>query len=226
MYRVVPAVLIASLTALIACSTAAYGQERPGDKIRDRIETLTMWKMMQELDLNDETSEKILEIRRKFISQRKELRRSLREDFQNLRKYLKEAPTKENDKKLAETIESIRKKRTELRNLFDNQFDDVAKVLPVRKQAELVVFMKDFRREIRSMIRELRRHRRAAFPGRFDRGRGQGRRPGDSSGFRHPGPPPRRPGRQAGPLGSLERPPGQAPPQWDPGNELDDTGVE
>jgi hypothetical protein len=100
-----------------------------------------------------------------------------------LKKYLKEEQSKENDKKLAETIEKIRKTRQDLRAVWEQQFDAVAKVLPIRKQAELVIFMKDFRKELKAMLRG-------------SEGRPPGRRMGPPPGSPgdNPGPRPERPG--------------------------------
>lgn len=223
MYRTIPVMLTATLIALCTICSSVYAQGAPREKFRDRIETLTMWRMMQALDLNDETAEKILEVRRKFLSRRKELRKSLAEDFKNLRNSLKDTQDKENDKQLAATIENIRSKRKELRSLWERQFDDVAKILPVRKQAELVIFMKDFRKEIRSMIRSQRRHEGRRFHRGFDRGPGPGNRPGMRPGSRMgrpygppQGPPPGPP--EGRPPGPPHGPPGPSA-QWDASDE-------
>ena len=197
MYRMAPTIVSAALILLCTCGTSALAQDRPAEKFRERIETLTMWRMMQALDLDDEAAEKILEIRRKYLAKRKGLRTSLAEDFRKLRAYLDDSEKKTDDKKLATIIEGIRTKRKEFQSLREQQFDDVAKVLPVRKQAELVLFMKDFRKEIRSMIRDSMPHRDRRFRQDFDGTRGQGR-PGlrprmrtGTAGQTPPGPPAR-----------------------------------
>ncbi len=221
MHRFLPSIVAVCLIALMTHGATAGGRDRFEDKFHERIETLTMWRMMQALDLDTETSKKILQIRGKFLSQRKELRSSLHQAYQDLKEYLKEEQSKENDMKLAATIDKIRKTRKELRAVWEQQFDAVAKVLPVRKQAELVIFMRDFRKEIKAML---------SGPGGrpqrppFDRGYHRG--PGGPTG-EPGGPPPGRQGRLLGPTPGWPRdnpgPPMRLvqPNQWDASDDSD-----
>ena len=128
-------VTLAVLTSMMLGTAAAWSYDpRPdSDKSRERIEALTMWKMMNGLDLDRDTSEKILQIRGEYLKRRKELSSSLSEDFDRLRKLLRDSRGDEADKGLAELLESIRTKRKQLTNLMDEQYDAVSKVLPVRK---------------------------------------------------------------------------------------------
>ena len=50
-------------------------RERKNGKFEERLELLTMWKMMEALNLDKPTAEKIMEIRHKFVGQRKALQR-------------------------------------------------------------------------------------------------------------------------------------------------------
>jgi len=123
------------------------------DKAQDRIEILTAWKMMEALDLDNATSEKVLEIRRHFLAKRKELQKSMDEDFAKLKSLLKEPSRGPEEKELAATLASIRGKRRQLKDLWVEHYDEVSKVLTVRQQAELVLFLKDFRRELHGLMR-------------------------------------------------------------------------
>jgi Spy/CpxP family protein refolding chaperone len=128
------------------------------DKIRDKIEFIRMWKMLEVLDLDKATAEKILAIRGKYVARKKNLRRALNEDFDKLRHELRTSPQGTNDAELKRLLDSIRDKRERLRALWGQQYEEVAKHLTIRQQAKLMLFLKDFRKEIRSMLRLYDRH--------------------------------------------------------------------
>jgi len=130
-----------------------FQRERPNGKLEERIELLTMWKMMEALNLDKPTAEKIMEIRRKFVGQRKALELEIRGEFRTLRKLLREDPTKAVNDELEKVLGRIRDKRLKIKGLFDEQYNEVSKVLSVRQRAELVLFLKDFHKEIRSILR-------------------------------------------------------------------------
>jgi Spy/CpxP family protein refolding chaperone len=154
----VAVVLIGSMIVGIT-STWADDWRPDREKIQERIETLTMWKMMNALNLDKQTSEKILQIRSDFLKRRKELRSSLGDDFRQLRRMLKESKGDQDTSQLAELLKRIRDKRRELSTLWDTQYEQVSKVLSVRKQAELVLFFKDLHREMRSLVLRSMLHR-------------------------------------------------------------------
>jgi hypothetical protein len=133
-----------------------FDRDRQSGKLEERIELLTMWKMMEALNLDKPTAEKIMEIRRKFVNPRKALQVEIREEFRTLRELLRENPTKAVDDELEKTLGRIRDKRLTIKGLFDEQYTEVSKVLSVRQRAELVLFLKDFHKEIRSILRPSR----------------------------------------------------------------------
>ena len=155
MRRIIAALIAVGVILVGATSLFAAGPElrRDRDKVQDRIETLTMWKLIEALDLDQPTADKLLEIRHKFLSQRKSLQKGLSEDFQALRKQLSDSSKPADEKELARLLEDIREKRKELQGLREQQYEDVSKVLTVRQRAQLVLFFKDFRKELRSLLR-------------------------------------------------------------------------
>jgi Spy/CpxP family protein refolding chaperone len=173
-----PLVAAAMLIALAFCLSAnALSSDPPRDreKIRERIEFMRMWKMLDVLDLDKATADKILDIRRKFIARKKSLRRALNEDFSKLRHLLRDTPQGPDNAELKRLLESIREQRKRLRALWSDQYEEVAKHLSIRKQAELLLFLKDFRREIRSMLRLPARH----LPKASTNGKDRPRRPAE-----------------------------------------------
>lgn len=140
---------------VLAGGQGVLAQERPQNvhKFHDRLEWMTMWKLMEALDLDKPTADKVYEIRRKFLGKKKELVKEIRSEIGSLRQMLQDKSGNVTDEKLAQQIQSIRNKRKQLDALMDEQFAELSKILTVRQQAKLVVFIKDFREEIRGMFR-------------------------------------------------------------------------
>jgi Spy/CpxP family protein refolding chaperone len=124
------------------------------DKSRERLEIVTMWKLMEALDLDKTTADKIFEIRRKYAAQRDALGKEIRQDVDTLREKLREEPGKTDDAELSRLVKSVREKRGQIQSLRDKQYDEVSNILTPRQQAQMVVFFKDFYREIRGMIHQ------------------------------------------------------------------------
>ncbi len=143
-----------SLTFLLSSFAQTVEAEKQDfKKNQERIEFLTMWKMMEALDLDKPTAEKILNIRKQFLSQRQAVQTSLQEDFQNLRTTLRDTSRgREDEKGLTTILNQIREKRKKLETMDDELYNQVSQVLTVRQQAELVLFLKDFRREMRALL--------------------------------------------------------------------------
>lgn len=152
-----------TIAALIAVGMVLIGasslfatdpeQKRDRDKVQDRIETLTMWKLIEALDLDQPTADKLLEIRHRFLAQRKSLQKGLSQDFQAIRKQLSDSSKTVDEKELGRLLADVREKRKELQGLREQQYEDVSKVLTVRQRAQLVLFFRDFRQELRSLLR-------------------------------------------------------------------------
>jgi Spy/CpxP family protein refolding chaperone len=121
------------------------------DKAHERLEIITMWKMMEALDLDKATADKILEIRHKFLAQRKALKARVTKDIMALKQRLAQT-TAPDDPELAQLVADIRANRKKLMQLREEQYEEVSKVLTVRQQAELVIFLKEFRKELRHLL--------------------------------------------------------------------------
>jgi hypothetical protein len=143
------------IMCLLAFAGIAVGLEREqrDAKFEERLELLTMWKMMEALNLDKPTAEKIMEIRHKFVEQRRALQRQIGNDFRTLRQLLRDTAGKTSDDELAKVLSRIRENRLKIKGLFDEQYNEVSKVLTIRQRAELVLFLKDFHKDIRAILR-------------------------------------------------------------------------
>ncbi len=156
MSRIIAAFIAAGVILVAATSVFALRPGAMGDKVQDRIEILTMWKMIEALDLDQATADKILAIRHKFLSERKVLRKDLSQDVEALRKQLNDASKSPNDEELARILDDIRNKRKQLEGLRFQQYDDVSKVITVRQRARLVLFFRDFHKQLHSLLQPSR----------------------------------------------------------------------
>ena len=151
MNRFITAVVLVGL--ILAGPGSVFSAEPKGEreKIEDRIESFATWEMLGALNLDQATADKVLAIRHKFATQKKELNRALGEDLAKLRQLLKEDPKSVREQELAETVARVRETRKKLRELKDERVNEVSKVLTVRQQAQLILFFHDFWRQMRGM---------------------------------------------------------------------------
>jgi Spy/CpxP family protein refolding chaperone len=150
--------------ALILCAStvmAEHPKERKGfelprdlDKAIDHFEMLIMWRMMDALDLDKATAQKVFAIRRKFTEEQKTTIKELGTEMEELRSLLQEDTFEPNEKELSRIVTSIRDKRRRLESLRDRQYDEISHVLTLVQQAQLLIFTKDFQDEIRAFIRQ------------------------------------------------------------------------
>jgi len=179
MYRFFAALTLLALALCVDSDAFSSGRNRGVDRGQEKLEIITMWKMMEALDLDKETADKIFDIRRKYLEKKRELRNDLQADFRKLRDLLSESSETVAEGTLKQLLTTIREKRKKLQSLWGEQYDEVSKVLSVRRQAQLMLFLKDFRKEIQSLLRP--------------RGLGPPRGPGSGRWRNRPHPPNRRP---------------------------------
>ena len=152
MPRLSSTLIFAFLVLVVSVSAVSASPDTWREKRQERIETLIMWKMMEALDLDKATSDKVFAIRRKYLHERSRLRKAVRADIDRLRHLLTESRQDPDDNELGILVKSIFDNRKKLRKLWEEQYLEVSKVLTVRQQAELVLFLKDFRRELRQIL--------------------------------------------------------------------------
>lgn len=152
--------LLAAILALTmpAGGFSAQGEESFREKRESRIEILTMWRLMEELDLNKKTADSIFEIRKKYLKRRKSLIQEINQDLQALKKALGAPEDTVTENEINDMLQEIRSKRNKLMSLWSDQYEEVSKLLTIRQQARLVLFMKEFRKELRR-LRDIARNR-------------------------------------------------------------------
>jgi Spy/CpxP family protein refolding chaperone len=174
MNRLVASLTVFILMSALACIGSARGPGENREKMQERIELLRKLEIMEKLNLDNETAEKIFAIRRKYLAERKKCLQELRRDFEELKNLLEDKSGRVTDEELKSVLENIWKNRKKLRSRWEDQYDRVSEILTVRQQAELILFLKDFRKSIRSLFRG-RDHRPPPGPPRMGQERPRGR---------------------------------------------------
>jgi Spy/CpxP family protein refolding chaperone len=174
---------------LILAGTMVHAQQGPGqtggpdakkqEEVRKKVETVRMWRLTEELKLDEKTSARLASFLSSLDEKRRVLMRERMETMRGLRALLKTGAPDE--KKLKADLEKIEKGHREMEELEGKEISGIKDILSIEQQARYVIFQQEFRREMRGMIAEAR-------------GGGQGRGPGNRMG-EGPGGPERTPAR-------------------------------
>ena len=127
-------------------------------KIRERIEMLRMWKLLEALDLSTEQSEIFLPILNDFRKEQKELEKAKRESL----KMLKEEISKEemDHRKIEKILNDLEENRVLFEKKRENFLSAAKEVLSLEQQAKLVLFEERFAEHIKEMIKRVVKRRR------------------------------------------------------------------
>jgi Spy/CpxP family protein refolding chaperone len=161
----VTAVLFAAFAAGAALAAPPEGGEYPPpeerkEKTKKRIRTLKMWKLVEELDLDEETSAKLFPIINKHNKRRDDLERELKDRIDALGSAVDGGDNAEMEAGIAR-VEEIHRR---MKSVKEEKFQEVKRVLTIKQQARYLLFEVKFREEIRHLIG--RQDRRGSRPQR------------------------------------------------------------
>jgi Spy/CpxP family protein refolding chaperone len=165
--------------ALIMAGTTAQAQQGPGqtggqyrnegsdkapgrgepdakkrEEVRKKIETVRMWRLTEELKLDEKTSARLASFLSALDEKRRGLMHERMEAMGDLRTLLK--TEKPDEKKLKTDLDKLEKTRREMVELEGKEISGIRDILSVEQQARYVIFQQEFRREMRGMIAEAR----------------------------------------------------------------------
>ncbi|UCB53423.1 MAG: periplasmic heavy metal sensor [Candidatus Zixiibacteriota bacterium] len=123
-------------------------------KIRENIETLRMYKLLEALDLTSEQSAEFLPALKEF----QDSKRKFHEDRRAFLKELEDAlESEENDeKKLEQTLTALESTREEFQAEFTEFLEKARTMLTLQQRARLQLFEERFERRLRDSIRQMR----------------------------------------------------------------------
>jgi Spy/CpxP family protein refolding chaperone len=125
-------------------------QERR-EELRRKIELIWQQKLTEQLNLTDAEKAKVFPLLQEYHERQRALRQENRQLVRELAdKISANAPEKE----LERTINALEENEHKLQELKEEGFHDLARILPVEKQARYIVFQAEFRRELHRLIRE------------------------------------------------------------------------
>ncbi|HUJ19515.1 MAG TPA: Spy/CpxP family protein refolding chaperone [Nitrospirota bacterium] len=124
--------------------------EAKREAVRKKVEAVRMWRMTEELKLDEKTSTQLAS----FLSSIEGKRRGLIRAHMNGMKELRAAldAGKPDEGRLKGTIDKIEKNQRAMVDLRQKEIDGIKGMLSTEQQARYLVFQQDFRREIRGMI--------------------------------------------------------------------------
>ncbi len=150
--------------ALLLAGTTAHAQQGPGpmggpdakkqEEVRKKVETVRMWRLTEELKLDEKTSARLASFLSAMDEKRRVLMRERMETMKDLRALLKTGTP--NEKKLKANLDKLEKDRREMMELEGKEMSGIKDILSIEQQARYVIFQQEFRRELRGMIAEAR----------------------------------------------------------------------
>ncbi|HYA26690.1 MAG TPA: hypothetical protein VEE82_01705, partial [Thermodesulfovibrionales bacterium] len=139
--------------ALNAVAEPPYEIDRPLSKeqmakVRERIETLRIWKLTKALDLDEKTSSQLFPILNRNDKRRAEIERALALGMRNLRSAVKDNRIAQ----LKDIIDDLERNHKALQNLNDEERTEVRKILTIEQQARFIIFQQEFSSELKQII--------------------------------------------------------------------------
>ncbi|GAB4417374.1 MAG: hypothetical protein OHK0032_13420 [Thermodesulfovibrionales bacterium] len=158
------------LSAFMLVAFAAAGMAEPPDferppskeqmeKVRERIETLRMWKLTKALDLDEKTSAQLFPLLNKYDRKRFVIEQALRDGMRDLRDALRNR----REGQLRGILDRLEQNHKEMQRVNDEEWAEMKRILTIEQQARFIIFKQEFDREIRKIIAEARERRPERF---------------------------------------------------------------
>jgi len=125
------------------------------ERVRQRIETLRMWKLTKDLDLDEKTSAQLFPLLSRYDKKRAEIEYAMQESMKELRESLRE----KREGQLRGILDRLEQNHKGMQSLKDAEWEEMKKILTIEQQARYVIFLQEFDREMRRIIEEARGRR-------------------------------------------------------------------
>jgi Spy/CpxP family protein refolding chaperone len=123
------------------------------EKIRENIETLRMWKLLEALNLTAEQSTQFLPVLKEFQTAKRSFEDSRRDLLEELETALETSP---NEEKLKEILTKMENNRKQFLAESESYLEKAKSILSIEQQAQLFLFEEKFERRIRETIEQIR----------------------------------------------------------------------
>jgi len=135
----------------LPCDPPGHREER--EKIRESIQTLRMWKLLEALDLSSEQSIQFLPAYKDFQNARKTFDEKRRKLLKKLEEELESGNDQKRLRKILMELEDVRK---QFQAELDKFWARSKAILTLKQQAQLVLFEEKFERRLKETIERLR----------------------------------------------------------------------
>ncbi len=143
--------------------------EKKREEIRKKIEAVRIWRLTEELKLDENTAAKLSAFLSSFDQQRRGIMRDQMSTIRELRHALK--ASKPDEPKLKAALDKLEKNRRAMQDIRDREIAGLRNILTIEQQARFLIFQQEFRREMQRMIAGAR----GGGPGKGGIGSGGGR---------------------------------------------------
>lgn len=128
------------------------------EKVRERIHTMKIWKLTEEVGLTSEQSEKFFPVYNKYQKALEDLE-SKRADLVDRLENLTNA-TGSSDKDINDAMAALNDIPRQMLVERDKFQKDISVILPLQQQAKLAVFEERFKQRLQEFIRDIRQQYR------------------------------------------------------------------
>lgn len=131
-----------------------FPEEGKRERLREEIQTMKMWKMLEVLDLTDEQSNDFLPAWRELQKAQKDFREKREELLKSLEAVLGEE--KPDEGKIRNILSQLEKERSRFDEVQQRFRQKAQEVLTLEQQAKLLLFEDRFEKRMMEIIRQYR----------------------------------------------------------------------
>jgi len=124
------------LSVVMLFGFAAYGLAEPPDfekpptkeqkeRVRQRIETLRMWKLTKDIDLDEKTSAQLFPLLNRYDKKRAEIEHAMQESMKELKDCLRE----KREGQLRGILDRLEQNHKGMQSLKDTEWEEMKKIL-------------------------------------------------------------------------------------------------
>jgi len=124
--------------------------EERREEVRKKIEAVRIWRLIEELKLDANSSAKLSSLLSSLDQKRRTTMREQMEAMRDLRFLLK--TTKPDEAKIKSLLEKLERNNHEIQSLKDQEMRGLKDFLTIEQQARFLLFQQEFQREMQEMI--------------------------------------------------------------------------
>ena len=123
------------------------------EELKKKVELIWQQKLTERLNLTEEEKAKVFPLLQQYHEQQRALRQENRQLVRELEGKIK---ANASGKELKRTIRDLEENEHKLQEMKEEGFHELAKILPIEKQARYIIFQAEFRREMHRLMQKAR----------------------------------------------------------------------